>query len=104
MSDGSHLIQLALEREYKSRSSDLGPDEDISVEALLPGGERIMVTYFGYSTIEMLLLEGLMNGEDISALVHYSSVQVIFRKIKKEANAPKRKMGFAQRNDQDDQI
>lgn len=90
----ARLVDFALQREYLRILTELGNDEDLLVEVILSDGRVVLVSSFGYSTEDMLTVVGVIGDRDVSVFLHFSTVQVIFTKIKVSPPAIRRPIGF----------
>lgn len=88
-----------LANESDELRKQLAADEDLAATVYLFGGEQIAVETFGYAGPNLLIVYGLVNGNKVTAYVHQSCLQVVFRVIKKDPGKPQHQIGFIPEKD-----
>ena len=74
----------------------LPANHDLTASVILFGGDEILVETFGYAGPNLLLVNGKRNGNQVSAYVHQSCLQVVFAIVPSSGMKPKQQFGFVQ--------
>ena len=73
-----------IEKQIEDFAAELKEDEDLIASVVLPGGEEITATWFGYSNPNMLIVDGVdRNGRKVRILVGHTEVHVLLRGVPK---------------------
>ena len=84
-----------LENKYNELLKEVGADEDIAVSVFLFSGNEISVAKFECSGPNLLIVHGILCGNQVTAYIHQSCLQVVFGKVAKKPNASRVQFGFS---------
>lgn len=83
-----------LSNESIELKQQLALDEELIATVVLFGGEQVLVNTFGYAGPNLLIIHGLLNGNNVTVYVHQSCLQVVFSVTKKDPQKPRHQFGF----------
>jgi hypothetical protein len=93
-SDHIKTVWNHLQKEHQELSKEAKSDQTVAASVFLFGGAEIAVETFGYAGPNLLIVNGQINGKDITAYVHQSCLQVVFALVPKDSNASRGPLGF----------
>lgn len=94
------FFQERIEQQVKKALSTLAPDEALSVVLVLPDGERIDATWFGYHDPNMLIVDGTNRANNhVRILLPHTSACLVLTWEKKAQKDGTRPIGFESRGE-----
>lgn len=73
-----------IQNQIEDFTAELNDDEDLLASVVLPGGEEITATWFGYYNPNMLIVDGIdRNGRRVRILVGHTEIHVLLRGVPK---------------------
>lgn len=93
-------FQERIEKQIEDFTAELKDNEVLLASVVLPSGEEIAATWFGYYNPNMLIIDGIdRNGRRVRVLVSHTEAHILLRavlKVSEKANP----IGFQKREDE----